>query len=153
MSVADRNPVLKAELQTFAHATEDIEKVEKALANILGDEIRNATITHSELKGHFKDPITIIKAKVKKKKPASDLFDKIIEGMSSLDLSTLLDEITERVDTSGNLYIRFDKQKAFRGVEYINKFDPIRIKIKFRIPHKMDPSEHLRSTIEGRSTA
>jgi len=71
VSVADRNPVLNAELQTFAHATEDIEKVEKALANILGDEIRNATITHSELKGHFKDPITIIKAKVKKKKPAS----------------------------------------------------------------------------------
>ncbi len=77
----------------------------------------------------------------------------LIDGMSSLDLSTLLDEITERVDTSGNLYIRFDKQKAFRGVEYINKFDPIRIKFKFRIPHKMDPSEHIRSTIKGRSTA
>jgi len=153
VSVADRYPVIKAELQTFAHATEDIEKVEKALTNLLGDEIRNAVITHTELKGHFKDPITIIKAVVKKKNPATALFYRIIEGFSSLDLSTLFDELAERVDTSGNLYIRLDKQKAFRGVEYMNQLDPVRLKFNFRRPHKMDPSEYIRSVIEERSAA
>ena len=153
LSGADRYPVLRAELQTFAYATEDVDKVEKALTNLLGDEVSSADISYTELHGHFKDPITIIKALVKRKRPATQLFMNIIEGLSTLDYSTLLDELDERVDSTGNLYIRFDKQKAFRGDEYLNILDPIRVKFHFRVPHKVDPSEYIRSVIEERSVA
>ena len=152
MSDAGQKTILKVELQTFAYATEDVDKVEKALTNILGNDVGYAKLTHSNLTGHFKDPITIIKAIINKKKPTSALFNRVLNGMSSLDIFTLLDELSDRVDTSGNLYIRFDKQKAFKGVLYLNMVDPIRIKFNFRIPHRMDPSEHIRSIIEERST-
>ena len=53
-------------------------------------------------------------------------------------------EIEERIDESGNLYVRIDKQKAYNKKVVLNKADSIRFKFQIRIPHGKKAKEHVR---------
>ena len=125
-----------AEISVFAHATEDEEKVKQAVKRIAPYE---HAFESQLLSGHYEDPITIITSKTTKKKEATDLLANIIRKLSSLDKQTLFDELPNHVDPQGNLYLRFDKQRAFHGRISLQENDPIRVKIKFLLPHKADP--------------
>ena len=145
--LAVRYPVSGVEVSTFAYATEDVEKVERALRNVLPEGV-NARFKQMNLKGHYNDPITVIQLKVRRKREASEILTHIMKGLSSLDLYPITEEIESRVDHAGNLYIRLDKQRAFTGVGMLNRVDPIRIKIKFNIPHKEEPAAYIKSVLE-----
>jgi RNA binding exosome subunit len=133
-----------AEISVFAHATEDEEKVKQAIKRIAPYEHSFET---QRLSGHYDDPITLLTSKALKKKEATDLLSNIIKKLSSLDKQTLLDELSNRVDPHGNLYLRLDKQRAFNGKITLHVNDPIRIKFKFQLPHKADPSVTIREYI------
>ena len=147
--MAEKLPVRGVEISTFAYATEDVEKVEHAIRNLIPPEGVNARFKQMNLKGYYKDPITVIQLKVRRKKEASAMITHLMKGFSSLDLYQLTEELEERVDQAGNLYIRLDKQRAFTGVQLLNRVDPIRIKIMFNIPHKQDPATFIKSVLEG----
>jgi RNA binding exosome subunit len=87
-------------------------------------------------------------AKVTKSKDASLVLKTIIQALSSLDRLRVFDEIEDRTDEAGNLYIRLDKQKAFQKVLTFNNMDSIRIKFSFRIPHGSDHIKYIRSVIK-----
>jgi RNA-binding protein len=133
-----------AEITVFAHATEDEEKVKQAIK-------RTAPLEHSfeeqRLSGHYDDPITLLKSKISKKREATDLLSSIFNRLSSLDRQNLLDELPNHVDPQGNLYIRLDKQRAYNDKITLHENDPIRIKFKFQLPHKADPSATIREYI------
>jgi len=124
-----------AEISVFAHATEDEEKVKQAVKRIAPYEL---VFESQHLSGHYEDPITLITSKTTKKKEATDLLANIVRKLSSLDKQTLLDELPNHVDPQGNLYLRFDKQRAFHGRVSLQENDSIRVKIKFQLPHKAD---------------
>jgi RNA binding exosome subunit len=132
------------EIRVFVHATEDEDKVKQAVKNIAPYE---HTFESQHLSGYYDDPITLIISKTTNKKEATDLFDNLVKKLSSLDRQTLLDNLSNHVDPQGNLYLRLDKQKSYNGWATLHENDPIRIKIKFQLPHKADPviviKEHI----------
>ena len=141
--------VATVEASVFSHATEDEVKVKQALKNTIQPEVANMKISCRRLSGHYKDPITIMTAKVTRSKDASLVLKTMIQALSSLDRLRVFDEIGDRTDEAGNLYIRLDKQKAFQEVLTFNDMDSIRVKFSFRIPHGSDPIKYIRSVIKG----
>jgi RNA binding exosome subunit len=133
-----------AEIRVFAYATEDEEKVKQAVKIIAPYE---HIFESQRLSGHFEDPIILLISKTKKKQDAIVLLANVINKLSSLDKQILLDELSNHLDPHGNLYIRLDKQKAYNGKLTLHENDPIRIKIKFQLPHKADPVVVIREQI------
>lgn len=120
-----------AEVTVFCHSTESEAKVKKALMNIFPVETAETlTISTQYLRGHYTDKITVINTALKKE--ADALLSHIIKSLSSLDRTSLLDELESRTDGSGNLYLRLNKQQAFLGHIELSDSDPIRIKLKLK---------------------
>jgi len=136
--------VKAAEVSVFAHATEDEEKVKQAVQRI-------ARYEHAwearRLSGHYDDPIILLTSRTGKRREAVDLLANIVGRLSSLDREALLSELPNRVDAQGSLYVRLDKQKAYHGRVVLNDNDPIRIKLRFQLPHKADPVLVVREAI------
>ena len=136
-------PVKNAEISVFSHATEDEEKVKKAIKNLVPHiEIE---IEESKLSGHFEDPILLFTSKIEHRKEASELLAFIYKRFSSIDRLQIDSDLAERVDESGSIYFRLDKQKAYNGKVVLNDSDPIRVKLKLQLPHKADPVVFLRN--------
>jgi RNA binding exosome subunit len=140
----DERPIKAAEITVFAHATEDEEKVKQAVKHVAPYE---HAFKSQRLSGHYDDPINLLTSKTTKKKEAMDLLCNIINKLSSLDKQTLLDELPNHIDPRGNLYIRLDKQRAYNSKVTLHENDPIRIKIRFQLPHKADPVVIIREYI------
>ncbi len=141
--------VTGVEISVFAHATEDEEKVEKSIRNMIPAGVTEFKIERQALTGHYRDPITLITARIRRKKAAKEVLRAMMKALSALDRHRLLEEIEERSDRGGGLYLRLDKQAAFRGVKVLNEIDPLRVKFKFWIPHGVDPAAFIRSSIAG----
>ncbi|MCX6642057.1 MAG: hypothetical protein NTV15_01540 [Candidatus Bathyarchaeota archaeon] len=136
-------PVKSAEISVFSHATEDEAKVKKAIMNLVPNiEIE---IEESKLSGHFEDPILLFTCKIEHRKEASELLAFIYKRLSSVDKLQIDSDLAERVDESGSIYFRLDKQKAFSGKVVLHVNDPIRVKLKLQLPHKADPVIFLRN--------
>ena len=139
--------VTGVEISVFAHATEDEEKVERSIRNLIPEGVTEFKIERQALTGHYRDPIILITARIRRKKAAKEVFRATMRALSALDQHRLLEEIEERSDEGGGLYLRLDKQAAFRGEGILNEIDPVRVKFKFWIPHGMDPAAFIRSSI------
>lgn len=136
--------VKAVEISVFAHATEDEEKVKQAVKRLARFE---PEFEFQRLSGHYEDPINLLTAKTVKKKEATNFLANIIDKFSSLDKSTLVQNLPNHIDQQGSLYIRLDKQKAYHGRAVIAENDPIRVKFKFQLPHKADPVVVVREFI------
>jgi RNA binding exosome subunit len=139
--------VNSVELSVISYATEDEEKVERALRNLMPPEF-DAKVTRQRLKGYYNDPITRILVKVMKRKEATRVMRQILGQISTLDQTRLLDEIEKRTDDRGSLYLRFEKQRALSGAAVLNENDPVRVKIKFYVPHGQETDAFIRSVLE-----
>jgi hypothetical protein len=136
--------VKAAEISVFAHATEDEEKVKQAVKSLARFE---PEFESQRLSGHYDDPIQLLTAKTLKKKEATDFLANILVKFSSLDKTTLLQDLPNHIDPQGSLYIRLDKQKAYHGRAVMAENDPIRVKFKFQLPYKADPIAVVREFI------
>jgi len=124
-------PVSSLEIELIAHATEDLEKVLKAARSILPEKARDRVrFKVKEFKGHYGNPIRLLKARVGKPALAQAIFEHIIASLPEEDKLALLSELRRR--TSGSsLYIRLDKQLALLGQVRLCSSDPIWIKFSF----------------------
>ena len=136
--------VKAVEISVFVHATEDEEKVKQAVKRLARFE---PEFEFQRLSGHYEDPINLFTAKTVKKKEATNFLANILDKFSSLDKSTLVQNLPNHIDQQGSLYIRLDKQKAYHGRAVIAENDPIRVKFKFQLPHKADPVVVVREFI------
>ena len=143
------NLVREVEVSAFSHATEDEDKVEKAIRNILPEENRDLWLTRRLLKGHHGDPITIVTGKIRRKKGATGVLQRVVRELSSFDQQRLLDESEERLDDGGNLYIRLDKQIAYRGKVRLVETDPVKMKFRLQLPHGKDRLEYVRDVVNA----
>lgn len=139
--------VTGVEISVFAHATEDEGKVERSLRNMIPEGVAEFKIERQALTGHYRDPITLITARIRRKKAAKEVLHATMNALSTLDRHRLLEEIEERSDKGGGLYLRLDKQAALIGKGILNEIDPVRVKFKFRIPHGTEPAAFIRSSI------
>ena len=93
--------------RTFSQATEDEEKVSRALKFASGTD----SVTRSVAEGYHGNKIIILTATVRSQKEISRFFERLTNN----DLLALSDTIDDRVDDQGDLHLRLDKQKAFLG--------------------------------------
>ena len=140
------NLVREVEVSAFAHATEDVDKVEKAMRSILPEESRDISFKRMPLTGYHGDSIIVLTGKIRKKE-ATMVLRRAVQELSSLDQQRLLDESDDRLDGGGNLYLRFDKQRAFMGKTGLQETDPVRMKFRLRLPHGEDRAEYIQGAI------
>ena len=111
--------------RAFCHATEDLDKVKKAMENALGQ----TEIKVSKTEGVHGNPIAVLEASVVDSDGIAEFFGKLSEG----DLSELLATLGERVDDGCNLFLRIDKQEAYKGLQRLaTDGDVISIRLRVR---------------------
>jgi hypothetical protein len=125
-------PVAYIDIEFFAHATEDLEKVLEAVKNILpADRVEEIDLKKNSLRGHHGNPIVFFETKIGGKDLVKAVIDSVFSRLSVLDKEMLRREIEMHVE-KGSFYLRLDKQSAFQGVVKLGVADPIRLRLRFR---------------------
>lgn len=97
------------DLRAFCYATEDEKRVEAALRTFLPEEYE---LDRAVNEGHHGDHIIVLSTRVDN---ADDLRH-VLGRLSDLpDIDGVVAELDERVDENCSLFVRLDKQAAFRG--------------------------------------
>ena len=113
--MSSKPPIAYIDIRVFAHATEDPDKVQTAVRNLLPPELAETILFEkSPTTGHYGNPIILFTASLTDKKLLPLALQKIGSSLSSLDKEQLLQDLKMHVE-KGNLYLRFDKQSAFLG--------------------------------------
>ncbi len=125
-------PIHSIEFRVYVHATEDRERVLRALKNIIPEYAWDeAEIVEETYQGHYGNPITVITVRIRGER-AAKVLDDILSRMSKGDKSILAGSIEERVDKEGTLYFRLSKQDAFLGRLILYEADDVvRISVSF----------------------
>ena len=130
--VSSKPPIGYITVRVFSHATEDPEKVMTAVRNTLPEELSaDVTFQKTVLTGHHGNPITLFEAKLVDKQVLPAALEKIGKCLTTLDKEMLNGEIKLHLEKS-NLFLRFDKQRAFLGELRFSSVDPIHFKIHFK---------------------
>jgi RNA binding exosome subunit len=125
-------PIAYVDIRFCAHATEDPDKVMKAVYNIFpSDKTEEITFNKSSLEGHYGNPITFFETRIKDKETVRALVENLSANLGSLDKEELSRELNRCVE-KGSLYLRLDKQAALQAKIKLVTSDPIRIRIRFR---------------------
>jgi RNA-binding protein len=127
MSEQDSLKFSAAEINLVLHATEDEDRVLKALEDVLL--VQSKRFSSSHLEGHFKNRIILQKA-ILSSHEAGSLAKRVVSLLNSTDKSHLSRLIHEYSDEKGNLYIRLDKQRMCQGRVSLSETDAIRIRFK-----------------------
>jgi RNA binding exosome subunit len=134
------------DIRVFAHATEDTEKVQTAVRNLLPTELAETIIFEkTTLTGHYGNPITLFNAKLTDKKALPTALQKIGTALNSLDKEALCQDLKLHLE-KGNLYLRFEKQSAFLGIIKFSQYDPIHIKIHFKNKTAQEITDFCKTT-------
>ena len=116
-----------AEINLVLHATEDEDRVLKAIEDVLL--VQSKRFSSSHLEGHFKNRIVLQKA-ILSSHEAGSLAKRVVSLLNSTDREHLSRLIHEYSDEKGNLYIRLDKQRMCQGKVSLSETDAIRIRFK-----------------------
>jgi len=124
--------VQSIELSTIAHATDDLDKVQGTLVRLLPDSLKGRQIfTRRYLQGHYGNPIVTFEAHLTESTDVEEFKDFFVKQLSEMDKVSIMQDLDRHTDADGNLYIRIDKQRMFRGTARLGQDDPIRIRMKF----------------------
>ena len=132
IDLSSKMPIAYIDIRAFAHATEDIEKVQKAIRNTLPTELADEIVfKKTNLRGHYRNPIVLLETRIKRRDAAKAVFRKLASGLSSLDRELLNSGIRQHFN-KGNLFVRLDKQSAYLNELKLRSDDPIHFRIHFR---------------------
>jgi RNA-binding protein len=131
-----------AEINLVLHATEDEDKVLKAIeATLLVPSVR---FSRSVSEGHYKNKILMQKAMLSSKEAAM-LAKRVISLLNSADRAYLSRQIDDYADEKGNLYIRLDKQRICKGKVSLSETDAIRV--RFKPIRRFRPSDSVQNYV------
>lgn len=129
---------LEITIEIIVHATEDVEKILKAFFeqfNISEDEFSRQNLT-----GHFENPITLLRAKIKKN-DARNFLQRLLSKIPEDQISEIIEEIENHIQDS-TLYLRFGKQDLIKGKMIVREKDAVKFKIFTPIYKKNDIVEN-----------
>ncbi|MEW5747952.1 MAG: RNA-binding domain-containing protein [Candidatus Thermoplasmatota archaeon] len=129
--------------RTICHATEDCSRVEAALRTVVGE----APVARTMTEGHFGNAIEVLESSVEDEAAILDMLGRMSPG----DLQEVASTLERRVDESCQLFLRFDKQRAFAGELVLGGGeDVVAVRIKVRaFPAKREAAiAILRAVIE-----
>ena len=122
-------------LTTFIQATEDEDKVLEAIATFIPEEIDDDDVIFDidETTGFFGNPIKVVNVEIKRSRAVRAFLRYFKELLSEEDRRYIIENLDEKVDEEGTLYVRFNKQKAYLGEPEIDEGgDTIQVKIKVK---------------------
>jgi len=125
---------LEITIEIIVHATEDVEKILKAFFeqfNISEDEFSRQNLT-----GHFENPITLLRAKIKKN-DARNFLKRLLSKIHKDQISEIIEDIENHIQDS-TLYLRFGKQDLIKGKMIVKEKDAVKFKIFTPIYKKND---------------
>ena len=129
---------LEITIEIIVHATEDVEKILKAFFeqfNISEDEFSRQNLT-----GHFENPITLLRAKIKKN-DARNFLQRLLSKIPEDQISEIIEDIENHIQDS-TLYLRFGKQDLIKGKMIVKEKDAVKFKIFTPIYKKNDIVEN-----------
>jgi RNA binding exosome subunit len=130
--MSSKPPIAYIDIRVFAHATEDPTKVQKAVQNLMPEELAQTLVFEkTNCTGHHGNLIILFTTKLEDKKLLPKAMEKIGAELGILDKEELQQNLKLHVE-KGNLYLRFDKQSAFLGALKFSQTDPIHLKIHFK---------------------
>ncbi|ADN51414.1 RNA-binding domain-containing protein [Vulcanisaeta distributa] len=119
--------ITQLDLEVNIHATEDLDRAINYLTRLLTDK---APIVVEVLYGHYGNPIYRVQSSIRDKDLAMSIIRSICSSLVNRDY--LLKTLGNRVDGSGNVFLRLDKQEFARGRIVISDGDDV-IRIRFRV--------------------
>jgi len=137
-------------VSTIIHATEDPEKVAQAMRNLcLAGTAMNSTMNRA--KGHHGNEIVTLGFTIRNVKNVERLLQSIWRGFSQLDRTEIYSSLASRIDSTGTLFLRIDKQDSFKGRIRLENSDPIKIEISFRTksPKGEESVDDIQRKLEG----
>jgi RNA binding exosome subunit len=118
-------------ISTITHATEDPEKVARAIRNLsLGGTSLGFTMTRA--KGHHGNEIATSVLVIRNAKDAEIFLKNTWSGLSQLDRTEIYSSLASRIDSTGTMFLRINKQEALKGRIRLENTDPVKIEILFR---------------------
>jgi len=133
--VGKQSEFKEAVLSAISHSTENSKKVKASILELLPKDIREKyaeSFTLQVYKGFHGNEIKFIQIVIKGK-DAMNLLKNILCNLNESSINMLLETLNERIDKSGNLYLRVGKQDAYKGrIEFLEGDDTIKIIFKPR---------------------
>ncbi|MDO5819288.1 MAG: RNA-binding protein [Methanobrevibacter sp.] len=113
--------------RVFIYENEDKEEILEALLNILPTAVPEA----EEVEGLLEEKMLILTGTISKKRETREFLNTLIESIGEDQLIKLYNDLDRKMDESGNLFLRFSKEKAIDGEwEILDGGDSIHLKIK-----------------------
>ncbi|TKX74854.1 RNA-binding protein [Halorubrum sp. GN11_10-6_MGM] len=134
-------PFHYVDLRAFSYATEDEKRVEQALYSLLPEDVE---LDRVENVGHHGDRIVVLSARVERADEMRHVLDRLAELE---DLDRVLGELDERVDDNCALFLRLDKQAAFRGEVRLGPGITVRTKVEAYPAKKEKAVANARETL------
>jgi len=117
-------PFHYVDVRAFCYATEDERRVETALRTLLPEEVE---IDRETSEGYHGDRIVVLSARVENADDVRHVLGRLADAP---EFDRLLDELDERVDENCSLFVRLDKQAAFRGEVRLGRGITLRAKVE-----------------------
>ena len=136
-------------ISTITHATEDPEKVAQAIRNLsLGETPLGFAMNRA--KGHHGNEITTSAFTIRNTKKAELFLKNIWSALSQLDRTEVYSTLASRIDSTGTMFLRIDKQEGLKGRIRLLDIDPIKIEISFKKEPSMriEVVDSIRRTLE-----
>jgi len=132
--------------RVFVYGTENEEKVREAIKTLFPNSSPQTDITE----GYFKNPVLILHDKITRNRSIKE-FVKLLDNLDSQVKKRILNKLDSKMDDKGNLFLRFDKQRAYIGnLKVIEHGDAIHVKIKIAAyPAKKENALRLAREIFG----
>ncbi len=132
--------------RVFVYGTENEEKVKEAIQTLFPNSHPQTDTTE----GYFKNPVLILHDKITKNREIKG-FIKILEQIDAASKKRLINELENKMDHRGNLFLRFDKQRAYLGdLKIIEHGDAIHVKINIAAyPAKKEKAIEVAKDIFG----
>lgn len=112
--------------RAFVYGTENKEKVLESVKTLFP----NSTPQCEDIEGYYKNPVLILSNKIDKKSEIKDFVEKL-STLKDPAKKMILHRLEEKMDDYGNLFLRFDKQRAYMGdLKVVEHGDSIHVKIK-----------------------
>ena len=116
---------LEITIEVIVHATEDVEKILKAFFEQFN--ISEDGFSRQNLTGHFENPITLLRTKIKKN-DAKNCLEMLLSKIPEDQISEIIKDIENHIQDS-TLYLRFGKQDLIKGKMIVQEKDAVKFKI------------------------
>jgi RNA binding exosome subunit len=121
--------IKKIQIEAFAQATEDTEKVSRAIRNLIPPDLREIKFSMEKVRGVFHNPIIIIRTTFSE--GTEGILEYLAQNLGEADKQYLTKSLERRIQ-SGNLYIRFGKQELYKNKLKIKETqDTVKARISF----------------------